>query len=113
MSPYFLPSLELAGQVLWKSVKNLKRLQRRILIDESNDLEVQGIIQSFEFSFELAWKTLKDDLESQGMWIATVSAKPRDRPMRNWALPLKPLAFLQSLTKMHALNPLGVTPWPL
>ena len=25
-----------------------------------------GIIQSFEFSFELAWKTLKDFLESKG-----------------------------------------------
>ena len=28
---------------------------------------MQGIIQSFEFSFELAWKTLKDYLESQGI----------------------------------------------
>ena len=30
-------------------------------------MEVQGIIQSFEFSFELAWKTLKDYLEAQGI----------------------------------------------
>jgi len=28
---------------------------------------LQGIIQSFEFSVELAWKTLKDYLESQGI----------------------------------------------
>ena len=28
---------------------------------------MQDIIQSFEFSFELAWKTLKDYLESQGI----------------------------------------------
>ena len=58
-------------------------------------------------------RTLRWSLIFKRAWIATVSAKPRDRPMRNWALTLKPLAFLQSLTKMHALNPLGVTPWPL
>ena len=59
-------------QIRWKQrfenlQKALKRLQRGILLDEPNDLEVQGIIQSFEFSFELAWKTLKDYLESQGV----------------------------------------------
>ena len=46
-------------QIRWKQrfenlQKALKPLQRGILLDEPNDLEVQGIIQSFEFSFELA-----------------------------------------------------------
>ena len=31
-----------------------------------SDLEKQGMIQSFEFVHELAWKTLKDFLEYQG-----------------------------------------------
>lgn len=31
-----------------------------------NDLEEQGLIQAFEYTFELAWNTLKDYLESQG-----------------------------------------------
>lgn len=31
-----------------------------------SDLERQGLIQAFEFTFELGWKTLKDFLESQG-----------------------------------------------
>lgn len=31
-----------------------------------NDLELAGLIQTFEFSFELAWKTLKDLLEFEG-----------------------------------------------
>lgn len=34
-------------------------------IDELSDLEKEGLIQRFEYTFELAWKTLKDYLESQ------------------------------------------------
>ena len=33
---------------------------------ELSDLEKQGLIQAFEFTHELAWKTLKDFLEYQG-----------------------------------------------
>lgn len=32
-----------------------------------SDLEKQGIIQSFEYTHELAWNVLKDYLESQGL----------------------------------------------
>ena len=31
------------------------------------DLERQGLIQAFEFTHELSWKTLKDFLASQGI----------------------------------------------
>lgn len=30
-----------------------------------SDLEKEGLVQRFEYTFELAWKTLKDYLESQ------------------------------------------------
>jgi len=33
--------------------------------DKLNVLEKEGLIQRFEYTFELAWKTLKDYLESQ------------------------------------------------
>lgn len=36
-----------------------------IIIDELSDLEKEGVIQRFEYTFELAWKTLKDYMESQ------------------------------------------------
>ena len=32
-----------------------------------DDLQAAGLIQAFEFTFELAWKTLKDYLEQMGM----------------------------------------------
>ncbi|MDR0310177.1 MAG: nucleotidyltransferase substrate binding protein [Acidobacteriota bacterium] len=31
-----------------------------------NEIEEQGLIQGFEFTFELSWKLLKDYLESKG-----------------------------------------------
>ncbi|HUT56027.1 MAG TPA: nucleotidyltransferase substrate binding protein [bacterium] len=34
---------------------------------ELTDLEQQGLIQSFEFTHELAWNVLKDYLEDQGI----------------------------------------------
>ena len=47
--------------------KAFNQLERGLAITHPSDIEQQGIIQSFEFSFELSWKTLKDYLESQGV----------------------------------------------
>ena len=38
-------------------------------------LELEGVVQRFEYSFELAWKTLKDYLEYNGVVLA--EATPR------------------------------------
>ncbi len=40
-----------------------------------SDLEREGLIQRFEYTFELAWKTLKDRLEYDGVQVPT--ATPR------------------------------------
>lgn len=37
-----------------------------------NQLEKEGVIQRFEYCFELAWKTVKDYLEEGGFVFATV-----------------------------------------
>jgi nucleotidyltransferase substrate binding protein (TIGR01987 family) len=38
-------------------------------------LEKEGIIQRFEFTLELAWKTLKDKMESDGLILDKISPK--------------------------------------
>ena len=47
--------------------KAFTQLERGLAIEHPSDIEQQGIIQSFEFTFELSWKTLKDYLEAQGV----------------------------------------------
>ncbi len=34
---------------------------------EASELEIDGTLHRFEFTFELAWKTIKDCLEEQGI----------------------------------------------
>ena len=40
-----------------------------------NALEKEGVIQRFEYCFELAWKTVKDYLEASGLVFATVTPR--------------------------------------
>ena len=40
-----------------------------------SDLEREGLIQRFEYTFELAWKTLKDVLEYDGVRIVTITPR--------------------------------------
>lgn len=46
--------------------KAFEQLKDSVLkVDELSDLEKEGMVQRFEHTFELAWKTLKDYLEEQ------------------------------------------------
>ena len=46
--------------------KALAQLQKFIEKGELSELEEQGLIKAFEYTYELAWTTLKDFLEYQG-----------------------------------------------
>ena len=46
--------------------KAYQKLESAVQLEEYSELESAGLIQTFEFTFELAWKTLKDVLEYEG-----------------------------------------------
>lgn len=46
--------------------KALKQLAEGVNVSNPSELEKEGIIQRFEYTFDLAWKTLKDYLQYQG-----------------------------------------------
>jgi len=54
--------------------KAVGQLKEFIEKPELNKFEKQGLIQCFEYTFELAWKTMKDYLEAQGFTVKS----PRD-----------------------------------
>ena len=65
--------------VRWKQrFHNLEKvfhfLERATKQKSFNELESAGVVQSFEFTFELTWKTLKDYLTDQ----AFIVQSPKD-----------------------------------
>lgn len=61
----------MSNDIRWKQrfdnySKALRQLTKFIEKGELNDLEKQGLIQCFEYSYELAWNTMKDLFEMQG-----------------------------------------------
>lgn len=60
--------------------KVYKRLSHAIRIVEGepdNEVLTAGLIQTYEFTFELAWKTLKDYLEMEGFDVPSPRATLR------------------------------------
>ncbi len=47
--------------------KALSQLKKFITKGELSELEEQGLIKAFEYTYELAWVTLKDYMEYQGI----------------------------------------------
>ena len=44
-------------------------------LEQMSELEKEGLIQRFEYNYELAWKTMKDYLEEQGTIINPVTPR--------------------------------------
>ncbi len=44
-------------------------------VAELNELEREGVIQRFEYTFELAWLTLKDRLEYAGVTLSEITPR--------------------------------------
>lgn len=60
-----------------KALASLTAAGPALAADPGNVLMQAGIIQMFEFTFELAWKTLKDYLESEGFQVSSPKATLR------------------------------------
>ena len=46
--------------------KAYSQLKKFIEYEELNELEMQGLVKAFEYTFELSWKTLQDLLKEKG-----------------------------------------------
>lgn len=46
--------------------KAFNQLEKFIQVEILNEMEEQGLIKSFEYTYELAWKTLQDLLKDKG-----------------------------------------------
>ncbi|NNG66333.1 nucleotidyltransferase substrate binding protein [Caldanaerobacter subterraneus] len=47
----------------------LMRLKEALAIEVTNEIIIDGVIQRFEFTFELAWKIMKDYLAYEGIEV--------------------------------------------
>jgi nucleotidyltransferase substrate binding protein (TIGR01987 family) len=56
--------------------KALTQLERFMEKEELNEMEEQGLIQAFEYTFELAWKTLQDILEEESGYSEIRGPRP-------------------------------------
>lgn len=87
----------------WKlRFENLKKAHLRLTDackqESYSTLEMAGLIQTFEFTFELLWKTLKDLLEFEGYDAASPRSAIRT------ALEAKHISALQCESLLGALN---------
>lgn len=55
--------------------KAFAQLERFIAEENLNEMEEQGLIKAFEYSFELSWKTLQDLLKEKG-YVDIIGPRP-------------------------------------
>lgn len=69
-----------------------------------SDLEREGLIQRFEYTFELAWKTLKDRLAHDGIQVPTVTPRSVIRQAFAAGLIGDGEAWIDMLTDRNAMS---------
>ena len=62
----------------------LDRLDEALAVPADASLALDGTLQRFEFTFELAWKTLKDALEKEGVEARTPREVLREAYGAGW-----------------------------
>lgn len=62
----------------------LDRLDQALTVPLDNPLAVDGTIQRFEFTFELAWKAMKDALAAEGVEAKTPKSALRGAFAVGW-----------------------------
>lgn len=77
-------------------------LKKATELEEYDELQGAGLVQSFEFTFELSWKTLKDYLQQQGLEVPF----PRDVIKQSFAAQLiqDGAHWIQMLDKRNELT---------
>jgi len=55
-------------------------LQSSLTATQPSQLEQAGIIQFYEMAFELAWKTLEDNLQEHGFEVPPLGKPPNKAP---------------------------------
>jgi nucleotidyltransferase substrate binding protein (TIGR01987 family) len=71
-------SQEIRWQYRFSNFSRAYSLLREALedgVEPLNQLELEGVIQRFEFTFELSWNLLKDRLVYDGLVIATITPR--------------------------------------
>lgn len=73
-----MSSSDIRWQQRFQNYGRAYTLLREAMENDPNNLsqlEKEGIIQRFEYTFELAWKVLKDKMEADGLQLDQISPK--------------------------------------
>ena len=84
--------------------KAMARLEAACFLEEYSELELAGLAQTFEFSFELGWKTLKDLLVYQGTDAGTPREVFRAAFAAGYLTEEETETLLQALEKRNVLS---------
>lgn len=77
--------------------RSYERLQEAVNIPLDQPLALDGTIQRFEFTFEIAWKTVKAYLEDQGIVCYSPKTCLKEAFLMNWIGEEEPwLSLLQA-----------------